>query len=124
MATETESETVKVKVPKTKPCACLIGASGVDGEGSKLEYVDNPRVVCDRVTSKSFAQGHDARLSSRLATEVANGLITVQDAVKLVEAAGGSPMLVSKVKHSATLRTEKEKAKAKKAATTPADTAE
>lgn len=106
--------------PKTakpaKQCQCKIGASGQEGVGSSLELVENPNVVCDRTTNKSFAQGHDAALASRLAQEVADGLITVETAIALVKKAGGSDALVSKTRHSSKLRIERAEAKAKKAA--------
>jgi hypothetical protein len=106
--------------PKTakpaKQCLCKIGASGQEGVGSSPEFVENPRVICDRTTGKSFAQGHDAALASRLAQEVADGITTIEDAIELVKTAGGSAALVAKTRHSAKLRVERAEAKAKKAA--------
>jgi len=69
-------------------CACLTGTGG----------------TCTATTLKAFAQGHDARMSSRLATMVAEGKISQEDAVKLIRQAGGGDLLVSKTVHSARLR--------------------
>lgn len=95
------SETTTTKASKVKPCACRIGTG----------------TECERTTSKAFAQGHDAKLSSRLATDVAEGRMDLEEATGLVRKAGGSEALVSKMRHSARLRTEKITANATKAAT-------
>jgi len=112
--TQTDPQPKTTKTPKM--CQCKIGASGQEGVGSSPEFVDNPRVACDRTTSKSFAQGHDAALASRLAQEVADGITTIADAIELVKTAGGSAALVAKTQHSAKLRVERAEAKAKKLA--------
>ena len=75
---------------KLKQCACLTGTDA----------------VCDKTTRKAFAQGHDARMSSRLAQAVAdpeNGM-TEADAVTILKLAGGGMALISKTTHSARLR--------------------
>lgn len=87
--------------PKTKACGCLTGTGQ----------------VCDRQTQKAFAQGHDARMASRLAQAVAKGDTTVEDAVRDIQEAGGSDLLIGKMKHSAQLR--KDKASAPKAERKP-----
>jgi hypothetical protein len=88
-------------------CKCMLGWTGTVGSGSTLEMAENPGVVCDRETRKSFAQGHDARMASRLATEVANGETTIEVARQLVKMAGGTIALESKMAHSAKLRADK-----------------
>jgi hypothetical protein len=88
-------------------CKCMLGWTGTVGSGSTLEMAENPGVVCDRETRKSFAQGHDARMASRLATEVANGETTIEVARQLVKLAGGTIALESKMAHSAKLRADK-----------------
>lgn len=98
-------------------CQCMLGWTGTAGSGSTLAMADNPATVCDRTTRKSFAQGHDARMSSRLATEIANGETTAEVATTLVQRAGGTAALVSKMLHSAKLRMEK----AQKASATDQD---
>lgn len=75
--------------PGGKLCGCLTGT----GE------------QCLHPTQKVFAQGHDARMSSRLAKAVAAGAITADDAEALIRKAGGGDLLVSKTRHSADLRT-------------------
>lgn len=70
------------------PCGCLVGTAK----------------TCDRMTQRAFAQGHDARLSSRLAQEIAAGEITEDEAEKLIRKVGGSDLLVGKTHHSARLR--------------------
>jgi len=87
-------------------CKCLLGWTGTAGAGSTLAMVENPSVVCDRTTRKSFAQGHDARFSSRLATEVANGETDESVAIQIIRAAGGTAALISKTTRSAKLRKE------------------
>jgi hypothetical protein len=92
------------KPPKYHPCECLAGT------GKK----------CDGITTRAFARGHDARMASRLATDVANGDITKAEAAKIIRDAGGGDLLVGKMEHSAELRIEKNKPKepgAPKAAT-------
>ena len=94
------------KAPKTpKQCGCLTGTGQ----------------TCDRTTGKAFAQGHDARMASRLAQAVADPAndMTVERATELITQAGGSDLLVGKMKHSAELRkTGKDKpAKERKPAT-------
>jgi hypothetical protein len=71
-----------------KQCGCLVGTGQ----------------TCDRTTGKAFAQGHDARLASRLAQAVAKGEMTVEEATKLITEAGGSDLLIGKMRHSAELR--------------------
>jgi hypothetical protein len=88
-------------------CQCMLGWTGTAGSGSTLAMAEDPGVVCDRETRKSFAQGHDARMASRLATEVANGETPLEVARKLVRMAGGTIALESKMAHSAKLRAEK-----------------
>lgn len=84
-ATEGKAE----KAPKApKQCACLTGTGK----------------TCSATTGKSFAQGHDARMASRLAQLVAEDKMTPADAEKLVREAGGGDLLVSKTLHSAKLR--------------------
>lgn len=112
--TQTDPQPKATKTPKQ--CQCKIGASGQDGVGSSMDNVEAPKVVCDRTTGKSFAQGHDAALASRLAQEVADGITNVEVAIALVKAAGGSNALIAKTRHSAKLRVERADAKAKKAA--------
>lgn len=70
------------------PCGCLVGTDK----------------TCDRMTQRAFAQGHDARLSSRLAQEIAAGSITENEAEELIRKVGGSDLLVGKTHHSARLR--------------------
>jgi len=77
-------------------------------------------LTCPATTRKAFAQGHDARMSSRIATAIAEGAMTEQDGLKLIRQAGGGDLLVAKTKHSAALRkskgTEPKAPKAPKAA--------
>jgi hypothetical protein len=91
--------------PKTKACGCLTGTGQ----------------VCDKQTQKAFAQGHDARMASRLAQAVAEGKSTLEDATKDIQEAGGSDLLIGKMKHSAELR--KNKASQPKAPKTPREKA-
>lgn len=109
--------------PTKRSCQCLLGWTGEPALGSNLEMADNPGHVCDRVTRKSFAQGHDARMSSRLATEIAQGVTSADVATQLVQRAGGTAALVSKMLHSAKLRMEaaQKKATAKPATASTAD---
>lgn len=104
-------------------CKCMLGWTGTAGSGSTLEMAENPGVVCDRETRKSFAQGHDARMASRLATEVANGETTIEVARQLVKLAGGTIALESKMAHSAKLRADKAARKNKAAQDGEASTA-
>lgn len=99
-------------------CQCMLGWTGTAGSGSTLAMAENPATVCDRTTRKSFAQGHDARMSSRLATEIATGQTSAEVATKLVQMAGGTAALVSKMLHSAQLRMDKAQ---KKLATAPTE---
>jgi len=71
-----------------KQCGCLTGTGN----------------TCDRTTQKAFAQGHDARMASRLAQDVSKGETTAEAAEALIRQAGGSDLLVGKMKHSAELR--------------------
>lgn len=73
---------------RLKQCACLTGTDE----------------VCKSTTRKAFAQGHDARMSSRLAQAVAAGGMTEADAVATLKEAGGGLALISKTTHSARLR--------------------
>lgn len=70
------------------PCGCKVGTNE----------------TCERMTQRAFAQGHDAKLSSRLAQEVAEGKITAEKAEELIRKVGGSDLLVGKTQHSAKLR--------------------
>jgi hypothetical protein len=94
-ATQTEAS----KPPKYHPCKCMVGT----------------REKCPEETTRAFARGHDAKMSSRLAAQIATGKMEPAKATSLLKEAGGSDMLVSKTLHSAKLRTDKatEKAKAK-----------
>lgn len=105
-------------------CQCMLGYTGTAGSGSTLAMAENPGIVCDRETRKSFAQGHDARMASRLATEVANGETPLDVARQLVKMAGGTIALESKMAHSAKLRAEKaaRKVQAAQAEPTAVDT--
>jgi len=71
-----------------KQCGCLTGTGQ----------------TCDRTTQKAFAQGHDARMASRLAQSVSKDEMTADAAEALIRQAGGSDLLVGKMKHSAELR--------------------
>lgn len=62
---------------------------------------------CTAQTKKSFAQGHDARLSSRIATAIAKGALTEGAGEAAIRAAGGGDQLVSKTLWSAALRAKK-----------------
>lgn len=86
-----EGTTATAPASKTHPCKCL------SGTGKQ----------CPDVTTRAFARGHDARMASRLATAVANGNTTEAAAVKVIKDAGGSDLLAEKMKHSASLRKEK-----------------
>lgn len=78
--------------PRTPhPCACLAGTGK----------------QCPDTTMKAFHQGHDARMSSRVAQDIADGKLTEAAGLKLVQDAGGSDLLIGKTKRSATLRKEK-----------------
>lgn len=101
------SETTTPAAKIVRNCQCMLGWTGTAGSGSTLAMAENPGVVCDRTTRKSFAQGHDARMSSRLATEIANGETTAEVAAKLIQQAGGTAALISKTMHSAQLRMDK-----------------
>lgn len=63
--------------------------------------------TCTAETKKSFAQGHDARMSARIATAIAEGRMTEDAGVDAIRAAGGGDQLVSKTKWSAALRAKK-----------------
>lgn len=52
---------------------------------------------CTAATWNLFAQGHDARLVSRLADEVVQSRLTLDQAVELVRKAGGDERLVAKL---------------------------
>lgn len=71
-----------------KQCGCLTGTGN----------------TCDRTTQKAFAQGHDARMASRLAQAVSKDEMTAEAAEELIRQAGGSDLLIGKMKHSAELR--------------------
>jgi len=71
-----------------KQCGCLTGTGN----------------TCDRTTQKAFAQGHDARMASRLAQSVSKDEMTADAAEALIRQAGGSDLLVGKMRHSAELR--------------------
>jgi|HubBroStandDraft_2_1064218.scaffolds.fasta_scaffold01427_11 hypothetical protein len=86
---ETPTETASPRRPHA--CACLTGT----GE------------TCPQTTLKAFAQGHDARMSSRIAQAIAAGSMTEEAGLKLVKDAGGSDLLIGKTKRSATLRNER-----------------
>lgn len=60
--------------------------------------------ACDRITSSSFAQGHDARLSSRVAKAIAAGTQTMDQGLAEVRELGGGDLLISKTRRSAELR--------------------
>lgn len=59
---------------------------------------------CPAPTGKNFAQGHDARMASRLAQAVADGKMILDEALQLIREAGGSELLAGKMRHSANLR--------------------
>lgn len=101
---------------KIVACRCLLGWTGTAGSGSTLAMAENPGTVCERTTRKSFAQGHDARMSSRLAKEIAASETTGEVAAKLIQLAGGTDLLIEKTLRSAKLRLAAQAAKAKKAA--------
>lgn len=65
------------------------------------------RGTCTAQTKKSFAQGHDARMSARVATAIATGEVTMEAGLAEVRNAGGGEQLVSKTQWSATLRAKK-----------------
>lgn len=65
------------------------------------------RGTCTAQTKKSFAQGHDARMSARVATAIAKGEVSMEDGLAEVRKAGGGEQLVSKTQWSATLRAKK-----------------
>lgn len=56
---------------------------------------------CSTATENSFGRGHDARMSSRLANEVAQGKTKKEEAEKHMRAAGGSDLLVGKMHRAA-----------------------
>lgn len=95
------TETAAPAASKTHPCACLTGT----------------KHTCDRTTQKAFAQGHDARMASRLAEAVAKDETTVEAAEELIRKAGGSDLLVGKMKRSAELRKQAKDRPAKPRAT-------
>jgi hypothetical protein len=100
---------------RVKSCQCNLGFQG-DGKGSSLTAANSHPFPCDATTTRSFRQGHDARMVARLATEVAAGLTTREIATEVVRAAGGSKLLEGKMLRSATLRTEAAAKKAGRAA--------
>lgn len=69
---------------------------------------------CQATTKKSFAQGHDAKMSARVATEIALGEVTMDEGLAEIRRAGGGINLVEKTKWSAGLRAKKLAAKARK----------
>jgi hypothetical protein len=69
------------------------------------------RGACFAETKKSFAQGHDARMSARVATEIAEGVLPMAEGLAEVRKAGGGEQLVSKTQWSANLRAKKGHAK-------------
>src|SRR5215831_13519578 len=77
-----------VKVATVHACRCLTGTDE----------------TCDRTTQKVFAQGHDARMSSRLAQAIAKGEMTKEQATAVLKEAGAGEQLISKTMHSADLR--------------------
>jgi len=83
---ETPAKDASPRAPHA--CACLAGTGK----------------TCDKTTQKVFAQGHDARMASRLAQDVAAGKTTAEAAEKIMKDAGGSGLLIGKMKHSAKLR--------------------
>ncbi len=111
-ATAPAAETQQTPATKVvKQCGCL------HGTGKE----------CDRTTQKAFAQGHDARMASRLAQAVADpeDEMTAEVATKLIQEAGGSDLLIGKMKHSAELRKNKASApKAERKPKAPKDAAE
>jgi len=89
--TTTDTAQSGTQASKTvKQCGCLTGTGQ----------------TCDRTTQKAFAQGHDARMASRLAQAVADpqSELTADQAEALIREAGGSDLLVGKMRHSAELR--------------------
>lgn len=88
-APTTEAPAKAAKAPHN--CACLTGTGQ----------------TCPSMTLKAFAQGHDARMSSRVAQLIADGKLTEAAGLKLVADAGGSDLLVGKTKRSAALRQER-----------------
>lgn len=80
----------KAATTKIKQCGCLTGTGK----------------TCDKTTQKAFAQGHDARMASRLAQAVADPQdpMTIDRARELIQQAGGSDLLIGKMAHSAELR--------------------
>lgn len=105
--TASKAKADEPKANKYHNCNCLHGTGG----------------QCTEQTTRAFARGHDARMSSRLADGIASGDITKAQAAKYLKEAGGSDLLISKTHHSAELRAERDKAPAKAAAKKSAATA-
>jgi hypothetical protein len=89
MTNDTSTETAPA-APKYHPCTCQMGTSN----------------QCSGQTLKAFARGHDARMASRVAQEMADGKMTTDQAEKLIRRAGGGDLLVGKTMRSARLRQE------------------
>jgi len=102
------TDTAQEKVSALHKCGCLTGTGQ----------------ECQAATRKSFAQGHDARMSSRVAQAIADEKMTEDDGLALVRNAGGGDLLVSKTKHSAALRKSKKSDKAARPAKSPSKKAE
>ncbi len=83
---------------KVRNCSCNTRPSGKEGQ-------------CDAQTKKSFAQGHDARMSSRVATAIATKQVTMEQGLEEIRKAGGGPALISKTQWSVALRAKKLAAK-------------
>lgn len=116
---KTETAAKPTKTPTA--CRCQLGWTGTSGSGSTLAAAEDYTHPCPQMTTKSFAQGHDAKMSARLATEVAEGATPMDVAKELIRMAGGTDLLVSKTARSAELRANKlAKAKAAKATGTKA----
>ena len=100
MATATAEKATQekpAKASKNHPCKCL----------------NDTGRQCPDETTRAFARGHDARMSSRLAEAIASKQKTKAQVTKAIKEAGGSDLLVDKTLHSADLRIEKDKAPAK-----------
>lgn len=100
MATATAEKATQekpAKASKYHPCKCL----------------NDTGRQCPDETTRAFARGHDARMSSRLAEAIASKQKTKAQVAKIIKDAGGSDLLVDKTHHSADLRIEKDKAPAK-----------
>lgn len=75
-----------------RPAAFLVEVPGAEGRVYCRCSTD-----CPAATWNLFAQGHDARLVSRLVDEVVQSRLTRDEAVALVRKAGGDERLVSKL---------------------------